>query len=372
MPLDLLPQQSTAFERALQEATDFYDKISPSIDAARGLKILNPPPSFLPFLIYEYGLGELTPYVVNLYDLIDEGIRWQRVRGTPQALSYALAWVGYTARLEEAPPRRRRWNAFQLELDRIRDSEDDLARIEGVARLSVPMRSYLARGFKGYDIRALEYGHGAWGNKLWSDYSGVRIDPEGAKWSFSRKYESDHAMSEAELTALGVWLPPVGPGNVTWGAFPWLAAPWGDEATRARSAAMVEAVFTDRNGRPAWAVFKDGDGAVIGYRRARAFHRVAPNSNGQYKIGSTSYGIVSSSATSIYVEALTDFGDGFGTTAATVGFLAGAEPVVGNPLGSLWLPPGGLSVTGPIFAEKPFSIQFGRTVRERVSAVLRF
>jgi len=88
---DLLPGNATDWERALAEALDTNQSVSPAIIAIRGTKLLAPPPSFLPGLIYEYGLGELTPYVPNLYELIAEGIDWQRVRGTPMAIDLSLA-----------------------------------------------------------------------------------------------------------------------------------------------------------------------------------------------------------------------------------------------------------------------------------------
>ena len=66
------------------------------------------------------------------------------------------------------------------------------------------------RGFAGYDVRALEYGRGKWGQKFWGSYSGVRLPPGQTKWSFGRRLEITHDMTEAELTALGVWTEPTG------------------------------------------------------------------------------------------------------------------------------------------------------------------
>ena len=69
---------------------------------------------------------------------------------------------------------------------------------------------------------------------------------------------------------------------------------------------------------------------------------------------------------------MTDFGDGFGTTAHSVGFILAGNPTAEHPPGALWLPAGGLDETGPIVAETDTTIEFGRTVRERVCALLRF
>ena len=76
-------------------------------------------------------------------DPVDFSVDWQRVRGTPASVDMALSWIGYSGEIEEPSVRRQRWNLFQLMLDRVRDSEADLGRIEGVTQLSVPVRSYI-------------------------------------------------------------------------------------------------------------------------------------------------------------------------------------------------------------------------------------
>lgn len=365
----LLPPASTALERAYADATDIYTRTRDPVSAMRGLKLANPPPSFLPFLVYEYGLGELTPYVETLYDLIGEGIDWQRVRGTPRALEMALAWIGYEADLEEFPTRRRWWNFFMLALDRVRDQEaPDLASIAGVAGLSVPLRSVFWRGFSGYDVRALEYSRNRWSGALWGSYSGVRVAGNPAKWSFGRVYDYSHVMTQEELEALDVWIEPDEgeEGPLTWGSFPWPGVPWGIPGDR--SVLMLSGTPAG----PAWVVFRDSEGDVIGYRRARARQRVAPDGDGVYEVGSERYSPAGIDATRLYVEAMTDFGDGYGAEAATAGVILGGLPAEPLPVGALWLPPGGLADPGPILAERAVDIEFGRTVRERVRTLLRF
>ena len=364
---DLLPPNATSLERALSLAIDPGPQVDAVIAALPGLKIVNPPPSFLPFLVYEYGLGELTPYLPNLYQLIDDGVRWQRVRGTPAAVAKGLGWLGYAATIEEPPPRRIRWTNFELALDRVRDADTDLIRIEGIAQLSVPVRSVFWRGYHGYDIRALEGGRTRWSGALWSSYSGTRLAPGTVKWSFGRRIEVDHALTDAELAALGVYLPPAG-AQLGWGAFPWQAVPWTSSAALTRSVAMLAATSIGT----AWAVFKDGTGAVIGYRRARAAHRVAQVSAGLYRLGASQFNLKPSGATMIYLEALTGFGDGADRVAASVGFHLSGAPAAGYPPGALWLPAGGLVTSAPVIGASTVSIAFGRTVRERVAAILRF
>lgn len=367
---DLLPGSASLFERTLSKATDPTARLSESIASLHGLKVGNPPPSLLPYLVFEYGLGQLTPYLPNLYELIGAGIDWQRIRGTHAAVAQALGWLTYAGVIEQAPTRRRWWNAWQLALSRLRDDEDDLIRIEGLANLSAPKRSDFWRGYHGYDARELELGYARWGAALLGDQSGVRVEPGAAKWSFGRSVEIDHDMTEAELTALGVWVPPVSGEDLAWidldASWSELDITWVDDAAVTRSLLMLGGTGSG----PAWAVFKDAAGAVIGYRRARARRVVLPDASGVYSIGGSRYS--PGTGTALYIEALTDFGDGAGQVAASVGFILTATPGAGQKTGARWLETGALAPAGPIVAERPVSITFGTTVRERVAAILRF
>ncbi|WP_342361406.1 phage tail protein [Terrarubrum flagellatum] len=392
--LQALPSNATPYMKALAAATDPGPRLNDGVVRIRGAKLVDPAPDWLPFIVYEYGLGELTPYVPSLYQLLLEGVRWQRVRGTPAAVFQGIGWLGYGATIEEPPLRRTRWNLFQLALDRVRDDEADLPRLEGVGQLSVCVRSVFWRGFSGYDIRALEYGRKKYGDGLYSSFSGVRLQGGQVKWSFGRSIEVIHEMTPEELMALDVWIEPEGyidpdqfageavglalaisspgfdeaPAGEGWWTFPWPEAPWTATPDFARHVAMLSA--TDFG--TAWAVFKDAVGAVIGYRRCKAAHKVAPASPGAYHCAGLSCSPADSSVRDIYLEALTGFGDGYGATARTVGFILNAEPAGGKPPGALWVGPGELSVAGPIVASQNVNIEFGRTVRERVRAVLRF
>lgn len=362
-----LIEDPTPFERVLEKATDPYAPLDAPITALHGLKLNNPPASFLPYLVWEYGLGELQPYVPNLFELIREGIAWQRVRGTPAAVRRGVGWLGYTISLEEAATRWRWWNHFQLELDRVRDDELDLISIDGVARLSVPLRSDFWRGFHGYDVRALEGDENRFDETMWDDDSGVVIPGAAAKWSFGRPIYIVHDMAQAELEALGVWMEPIEGDDLTWGDFPWGDFPWSADGALARSSSMLQATGPG----PAWAVFKDAAGEVLFYRRCIR-RPVVETLAGVYRVGASRFDPTSVATRFLYVEALTDFGEGHGSTAASVGFVLSATPGAGHKPGLQHLPPGALEPAGPVVAETPISIEFGRTVRERVACLLRF
>ncbi|RTL99784.1 hypothetical protein EJV44_04695 [Ancylobacter aquaticus] len=385
--VSLLPDVSSRREKAIAEAGDLYERLGDAIDGLHGLKIVNPPASFLPYLVWEYGLGMLSPAVPNLYDLIAEGLDWQRVRGTPSAVSMALGWVGYSAAIEYAPVRRRWWNNCQLGLDRVRDDEADLIRIDGLTWLSIPLRSDFWRAHAGYDVRALEYSESRWSEAMWSDDSGVVIDGARAKWSFGRRVSIVHEITHEDLVALGIpdpWALEVdgepltldgeplrfvpAEAELTWGDLTWGDFSWAGEETQAVSASLLAATGTG----PAWAVFRDADGAVLFYRRARVRRPVVAATGGPYAVGASRYRPATGLATDLYIEAMTDFGEGFGSVAASVGFVLSAHPVAGLKPGLAHLGAGELEPAGPIIAETPVAIEFGRTVRERVALLLRF
>ncbi len=365
----LLPANATPLELALAEACDpfaeligAYNSILPSLYAH--------PVAFEAFIIWQYGLGELTPYVPALGDLITEGIRWQRERGTPASIFRALSWLGYAGAIEEEPVRRRRWNRFQVHLDRVRDHDlPDLRQIDGVVSLSPPIRSKFFRGFHGYDIRACETGMHRLSGCMLSSHSGVRIEEGRAKWSFGRTYEVDHTLDQQELTALGAWVEPVPPG-ASWAeaTFKWADAdfPWSLPAYdgRRRTIALAIAPKTPH------LRFRAADGTIIGHSFARS-HTVRPRTPGAFAMGGSGWDVEADLPAAILVHGRSGFGDGAGQTAATVSVVFDGVRAAGRGPGTLWLGPDEL--TGGIeVAETPVSIPFGLTVREHVKMLLRF
>ncbi|MBK1868252.1 phage tail protein [Aestuariivirga sp. YIM B02566] len=367
----LLPNNATPFEDALSLAGDMIPRTRNEIDSMRGIKLVNTPPSLLPFLIYEYGLQELTPYVPNLYALIREGIAWQRVRGTPAAMALGLSWINYEAAIEEAPVRRRRWHLFQLHLDRVRDEETpDLERIEGIAGLSPCLRSVFYRGFHGYDVRAHEYGYSTWSRSIYSADSGARLRPGGTKWSFGRSYDFDLALSQADLVTLGVWVEPGEEGDALgWADITWADAgsSWTSSAAQARRRAMCAGMLD----RPVWLELKDGDGLVIGYRRARAACGVVANFSGPYSVNGLHYAPIEL-AEIVYLEFLTGFGDGADRVATSARLVFDAEPIDPAKPGLPWASAAELAGGSPGVAQQAIEIKLGKTVRERFRFILRF
>ena len=272
--VNILPPNATSYERSLHQAADPMAELGDDYGALVVAQRVWPE-QFGPWIIWQFGLGELEPYVPNLQSLIDEGIGWQRVRGTPKAHDMAVAWLGYGGDYEFEAPYRVKWNTYHWHLDRVRDAVfPDLLRLNGVIQLSAPLRSIFIRGFHGYDQRACIAGGSRLSGALLENHSGVRVESDGALWSFGRDHVVDHALSETELDALGTWIEPVPEGG-TWAEadFTWAEAtfPWTQPAAQSRRTTIANAL-ADRD----WHVrFYDADGAVIGARRA-VLHPVRP------------------------------------------------------------------------------------------------
>lgn len=366
MTADLLPQNGTPFERAMSETMDETTRVSGGIGALRTAKMVSVPEAFLPFLIYEYGLGEVSPYIADKRDLIRTGLDWQRVRGTPSALARSLRWLGLFADLVEAPPRRRRWNTFQASLGSIPASNDLLTAIEILAGLSAPARSKFIRGFRGYDVREAEWSTSRWGAAAWSSASGVRVAAGGAKWSFGRPHDIFHVATQAELEAIDAWVGPGGEG-AGWGEYAWDSsdASWIDADEQARVSAMVDAILS----RPlSLALYTAGD-ELIGYRRARAAHPVMQDYQGAYAVGGVRYRVEATAPTGVYAEFFTGFGDGGEAHVSRVSVVSGAAV---SPAGALWARPGLIDAPGTVFFDEPVAVDLRRATRQRFRFYITF
>ncbi|HQT03409.1 MAG TPA: phage tail protein [Thiotrichales bacterium] len=180
---NLLPANATDLERAIVLATDFSVCIS-AIDAIANRKT-NPNEALIPWLIWEYGLGELLPYLTDPRRAISEGVLWQRSRGTPAALLTALGWIGLSAQIEQEVPGVH-FAQFQIDAGAVPD-DTTLTALIGIAKLSAPARSRLARVFnQGWDIRRVMLDDSRLGDALLSDYSGVMHRDGQTRLSFGR------------------------------------------------------------------------------------------------------------------------------------------------------------------------------------------
>jgi hypothetical protein len=139
----------------------------------------------VPWLIWEYGLGDILPYLSDPQRALREGIRWQRLRGTPEALRLAFSWrdLDGVQVFQEEPGQH--FAEFQIDTNAVPPLED-IDDLIALARLSAPARSRLARIFHGYDLRRITLDETRLGDGLLSDYSGVRHTDGQTRLSFGR------------------------------------------------------------------------------------------------------------------------------------------------------------------------------------------
>ncbi|WEK04565.1 MAG: phage tail protein [Candidatus Devosia phytovorans] len=367
----LLPENATPYEIALSKAIEPTALVESGINAMRRIKHVSPRPSMLPFLVWEYGLGELTPYVPNLYQLIDQGVRWQRLRGTVSAVAIGLGWIGYTATIEEEWTGRTWWNSFQLRFPQLPAQDDpDLERIEGITRLSVPLRSQLRRGVHYFDVDAVQLDHNRLDDTYLDFESGIAVTDAGTLWSFGRPLEFEHELTEAEGSAIGNWIAPVGNEGIKWVTLtvPWVDAHyrWAENPAALRRAVMAGWFVA----KPLWMRLRAQNGAVIGFRRCRAVSAVQQQLEGPYAFGGGTYEPAASGQI-LFVEAMTDFDDAAGVVCTEIALIVGATMAPGVKPGRLWLGPDQL-LDGEAIAVKPVSTPLRRTVREQIKFLMRY
>lgn len=363
----LLPSNSTPIEVALDRAGDQAPKIDPALNYISGWKHIVQPPDLRPYLVQEFGMGVLQPFVETYAAILALRRPWCEVRGTHEAVNRGLAIVGYSGTLKDPPARRTAWAEFQIDLDRVRDDREDLFKIAGIVDLSIPERSTFRRGVHGHDVSAAEGCRTRLSGSILSNDSGVRIDGKGPKWSFGRNYQFSHVLTEAELTSIGIWIPEIDSSLWADMNFPWVTATfkWSNDAEQARRVSLA----TSLEGLPCWLRFADAQNQTIGYRKAVC--RAVDQGLSGYAFGPDFLEPGTENPLGAHVFARTGFGDGYGSEAASVSVVIDANVTDQTKPGQLWLEPAGLT-GGTEIAAQPVSILFGETVREHVQFFLRF
>uniref|UniRef100_A0AAU7YNX9 Phage tail protein n=1 Tax=Wolbachia endosymbiont of Oeneis ivallda TaxID=3171168 RepID=A0AAU7YNX9_9RICK len=177
----LLPPNATKQEKALVDATDY--KVDPS--CIRGFKFRLEEET-LPWIIEEYGLEEILRWVKDRRKAIIEGVKFQRLRGTPASLKIALKWANIEdIKIIEEPPGK---HFFELQIG-IKDVPNDffVDAVVELAKLSLPARSRLMRMFNDYyNVDRFILDESFFGNLL-SDYSAIKVEKDGPVLSFGRK-----------------------------------------------------------------------------------------------------------------------------------------------------------------------------------------
>lgn len=174
----LLPRNSTQLERDLLKVPRFDSHLHPEAATIATFKRGdNIPPTILPWLDVEYGLGRLGEFITDPRQRITEGIQFNREIGTPAAIMRAAGWVGMNGRPWEEPEPGLHFAEFQFEL--LGDIPADLSVLYQLSRalnIAKPARTRFRRVFNsGWDVKHFVLDKSDWGDLL-SDYSGVDFD----------------------------------------------------------------------------------------------------------------------------------------------------------------------------------------------------
>lgn len=163
----LLPINATRLEKNLVELGVGITRSGENLGIT-GVKLDNPPDDWLPWIIYEYGLAPLKPWITDSRRLIREGIAFNRIKGTPKALQVALSWVNLQADVIDSPPSveyraeleaagQNPWAHFaeyDLQPPEI-PTPSEIAAMAQLAVIAQPLRSRLWRIVHGYDRAVL-------------------------------------------------------------------------------------------------------------------------------------------------------------------------------------------------------------------------
>ncbi|TMP84653.1 phage tail protein, partial [Pseudoalteromonas ruthenica] len=118
------------------------------------------------------------PYSPNLRQTLQDGLAWQRIRGTPKSLEMALGWLDLPNVTIENTDSGRHHYTYQLDLGEL--PKGRTSNVTKLAQLSAPVSAKLTRLYNGYDVRnqTLSGQRAGFGHIL-SDHSGVLVKEHG-------------------------------------------------------------------------------------------------------------------------------------------------------------------------------------------------
>ncbi|WP_208435036.1 phage tail protein [Bartonella phoceensis] len=364
----LLPSHATEFEKRLADACDFHQDVDGAVSGISRAKLITRPPRFLPWLIEEYGLGELTPYVPNLYELIDSGLQWQRLRGSVAAIELGLQWLDLSARFKPAWSGRAWWNSFQLDFDQLPE-QNSLEAIEAIVGLSKSLRSDFRRAIYGYDVEAIEGNMSRLDDSMLDFESGVRLTAGDTPFSFGRTTEINHTLTKAEGKLIGNWIDDTDE-ELSWNQidYPWELAnfPWCSVKKHERDLLMAKWFCN----RPLYLALRDANKALIGFRRCTSVQPVEQALEGVYSHCGNRFN-PSPTGTLLFLAAQTDFQDVEDKQATCVSVVVHGSLEEKTPPGKLWLEPDELR-GGVEIIKAPINIPLRADVREQFKILLRF
>lgn len=180
--MSLLPFNASKLEKSLEVALTY--NVDPAIISGYKYKIADPNNAIKVALAWEYSLSYVS--VDNWHERIQQGLTFNRYKGTPYSLKLALGWYGLTDITIEEEVYGEHFAEFQIGFKEI-PGDFETNTIINVANLAAPARSRLTRMYNPeYDVRRFVLDYSDWGDLL-SDHSGHYIYDGSPKLSFGRK-----------------------------------------------------------------------------------------------------------------------------------------------------------------------------------------
>ena len=155
MTQKLLPENSTKLEKDLVDSFDREDALNNAIALLQTAKCqASPPESYLPSLIWEYNIGELSQWIGTNQELYTIGREFARIKGTIRSLRLALSLIEVDPdTIEEG--NFGHWARFQMDIGIVPTGQQMLQDIVDLSNLAKPLRSRLVRLYHGINIKPL-------------------------------------------------------------------------------------------------------------------------------------------------------------------------------------------------------------------------
>ncbi|WMN59277.1 phage tail protein [Pseudoalteromonas xiamenensis] len=200
MKQHLLAPTASALQRHWLQSQELEKEFADATTQLRGFKA-NPHDRALLWLVWEYGLEAILPYSQDLRQTLQQGLEWQRLRGTPKSVLMAMSWLQFKhVQLENAAVGRHYYR-YQLALGQL-PTDEQVKHIHKLSGLSSPASAKLERLYHGLDVRAQVLSKNGFGQLL-SDISGVDFVDKGkrlCKVSFARKSTASATFFETQIT----------------------------------------------------------------------------------------------------------------------------------------------------------------------------
>ncbi|SDQ99799.1 phage tail protein [Pseudovibrio sp. Tun.PSC04-5.I4] len=171
----LLPSGAGTFTFVLAQMWDSHGRYGQHIDNIKHIGVSSTPADWVPWLIWDYGLEEVVPYVRDMQRVLSEGPEWQRARGTDRAFEIAFTWLNSEGYID-TPDGRHQWWDYQLGFTKAPDDLEQLKQLVGLSKLSQAAEGELFRIFsQDLDYRPVRLDEHRYDDGLFDGYSGVRL-----------------------------------------------------------------------------------------------------------------------------------------------------------------------------------------------------